>query len=163
VSLEDIAERASVTAQTILRRYSCKDDLIAAAADEARQSIKGQRDEVPVGDVAGAIKALVRTYEEHGDRVSRLLAQEERVAAFRLITDAGRAYHRQWVERVFAPFLATPRGSRRQRLSAQLIAICDLYAWKVLRRDLGLSRENTELAMIEAAMAIVAAPNDRSD
>ena len=27
VSLEDIAERAGVTVQTILRRYSCKDDL----------------------------------------------------------------------------------------------------------------------------------------
>lgn len=163
VSLEDIAKRAGVTVQTILRRYSCKDDLIAASANEARQSIKSLREGAPVGDVAGAIKALVHTYEEHGGRVLRLLAQEERVASFRLITDAGRAYHRQWVERVFARFLATRTGSKRQRLLAQLIAICDLYSWKVLRRDLGLSREKTELAMIEAVMAIVAAPNDRSD
>jgi AcrR family transcriptional regulator len=81
-----MAERAGVTMQTILRRFSCRDDLIAAAADEARQSIKSQRDEVPAGDVADAIKALVYTYEELGDRVLRLLAQEERVAAFRLIT-----------------------------------------------------------------------------
>jgi len=163
VSLEDIAERAGVTVQTILRRFSCKDDLIAAAADEARQSIKSQRDEVPVGDVAGAIKALVYTYEEHGDRVLRLLAQEERVAAFRLITDAGRAYHRQWVERVFAQFLAIRTGSKRQRLLAQLISICDLYSWKVLRRDLGLSRDATKLAMTEAVMAVVAAGNDHGD
>ena len=143
--------------QTILRH------LIAAAADEARRSIKSQRDEVPVGDVAGAIKALVNTYEEHGDRVLRLLAQEERVAAFRLITDAGRAYHRQWVERVFAQFLAIRTGSKRQRLLAQLISICDLYSWKVLRRDLGLSRDATKLAMTEAVMAVVAAGNDHGD
>jgi AcrR family transcriptional regulator len=163
VSLEDIAERAGVTVQTILRRYSCKEDLIAAAANEARQSIKSLRDEAPVGDVAGAIKALVHTYEDHGDRVLRLLAQEERVAAFRLITDTGRAYHRQWVEHVFAPFLATRTGSKRQRLLAQLIAICDLYSWKVLRRDLGLSREKTEIAVIEIVMAIAAAQSDHSD
>jgi AcrR family transcriptional regulator len=163
VSLEDIAERAGVTVQTILRRYNCKDDLIAASANEARQSIKSLRDGASSADVAGAIKALIRTYEEHGGRVLRLLAQEERVASFRLITDAGRAYHRQWVERVFARVLAARTGSKRQRLLAQLIAICDLYSWKVLRRDLGLSKEKTELAMLEAVMAIVAAPNDPSD
>jgi len=163
VSLEDIAERAGVTVQTILRRYNSKDDLIAAAANEVRQSLRSQRDEVPVGDVVSAIKALVYSYEEHGDRFLRLLAQEERVAAFRLITDTGRAYHHQWVERVFAPFLAIRTGSKRQRLLAQLISICDLYSWKVLRRDLGLSRDKTELAMTEAVMAVVAAPNDRSD
>src|SRR5262249_30945716 len=154
VSLEDIAERSGVTVQTILRRYSSKDDLIAAAANEARQSIRSQRDEVPVGDVVGAIKALVYSYEEHGDRVLRLLAQEERVAAFRLITDAGRAYHRQWVERVFAPFLAIRTGSKRQRLLAQLISICDLYSWKVLRRDLSLNRDKTELAITQAVRAV---------
>src|SRR5262249_40127406 len=48
VSLEDIAEGAGVTVQTTLRRYSPKDDLIAAAANEARQSLRSQRDEAPV-------------------------------------------------------------------------------------------------------------------
>jgi AcrR family transcriptional regulator len=163
VSLEDIAERAGVTVQTILRRYSSKDDLIAAAANEARQSLRSQRDEAPVGDVVGAIKVLVHNYEEHGNRVLRLLAQEDRVPAFRLITDAGRAYHVLWVERVFAPFLAKRTGSKRRDLLAQLIAVCDLYFWKVLRWDLGLSQEKTERAMIEAVMAIGTARNDRSD
>jgi AcrR family transcriptional regulator len=163
VSLEDIAERSGVTVQTILRRYSSKDDLIAAAANEARQSLRSQRDEAPVGDVVGAIKVLVHSYEEHGDRVLRLLAQEDRVPAFRLITDAGRAYHAQWVERVFAPFLANRTGSKRRSLLAQLIAVCDLCFWKVLRWDLGLSQEKTERAMIEAVMAIGTARNGRSD
>ena len=47
---------------------------------------------------------------------------------------------------------------------AQLIAVCDLYFWKVLRRDLGLSQENTERAMIQAVIAIgTARANARSD
>jgi hypothetical protein len=34
-----------------------------------------------------------------------MLAQEERVAAFCSITDAGRAFHHEWVGRTFAPSL----------------------------------------------------------
>ncbi len=33
--------------------------------------------------------------------VLRLLAQEERVPAFRFVTDAGRVRYYEWVERVF--------------------------------------------------------------
>jgi hypothetical protein len=32
---------------------------------------------------------------------------------------------------------------------AELVAICDVYVWKLLRRDAGLSRDQTELALIE--------------
>jgi hypothetical protein len=32
---------------------------------------------------------------------------------------------------------------------AQLVAICDVYTWKLLRRDAGLSRKQTELALVE--------------
>jgi AcrR family transcriptional regulator len=150
VSLEDIAERAGVTVQTILRRFGSKEELISAAAKAARKSLRSQRDNAPVDDVAGAVGLLVNTYEEHGDRVLRLLAQEDRVAAFRLVTNAGREYHYEWVERVFASLLTRRAGSARERLLGQLIAITDLYFWKVLRHDLGLSREQTTLAISEA-------------
>ena len=156
VSLEDVAERAGVTVQTVLRRFGSKEELISAAAQEARKRVRSQRDRAPVGDVAGAVKVLMEAYEEHGDRYLRLLAQEERVPAFRSITDTGRAHHYGWVERVFAPLLAERTGPQRERLLAQLIAICDLYFWKLLRRDLGLSPEQTELAVIEAITALEA-------
>ena len=46
-----------------------------------------------------------------------------------------------------APLLADgPTSERKQRL-AQIIALTDLYVWKVLRRDLGLSRDETEIAV----------------
>jgi AcrR family transcriptional regulator len=154
VSLEDVAERAGVTVRTVLRRFDSKEELISAAAQEARRRVRSQRDRAPVGDVAGAVKVIVETYEEHGDRYLRLLAQEERVPAFRSITDTGRAHHYGWVERVFAPLLAERTGPQRERLLAQLIAVCDLYFWKLLRRDMGLSPEQTELAVIEAITAL---------
>ena len=156
VSLEDVAERAGVTVQTVLRRFGSKEELISAAAKGERGRVRSQRDRAPVGDVAGAVKVLVGAYEEHGDRYLRLLAQEERVPAFRSITDTGRAYHHEWVERVFVPLLAQRTGSKRERLLAQLIAICDLYFWKLLRRDMGLSREQRELTITEAITALEA-------
>src|SRR5215211_6359280 len=141
VSLEDIAERSGVTVQTVIRRVGSKERLIEAAAEEGKSQVVRQRDQAPVGDIEGAVKNLVDHYEEWGDGVLRLLAQEERVAAFRAVTDTGRALHYEWVERTFAPLLAKRTGEERQRLLAELIAICDVYFWKVLHRDLGLSRE----------------------
>src|SRR3712207_1924533 len=154
VSLEDIAERAGVTVQTVIRRFGSKERLIEAAAEEANRRVVRQRDQAPVGDVEGLVKNLVDHYEKWGDGVLRLLAQEERVPALRSVTDAGRALHYQWVERVFAPLLAERTGKARRRLLAELIAICDVYFWKLLRRDLGLSREQTELAIRETILAL---------
>src|SRR5918997_3185546 len=154
VSLEDIAERAGVTVQTVLRRFGSKEQLIEAAAEEGTRQVTHQRYQAPIGDVEGAINNLVDHYEEWGDTALRLLAQEERVAAFRSITDAGRAFHHEWVERTFAPLLAEREGAARRRLLAELIAICDVYFWKLLRRDLRLSREQTELALKETILSL---------
>jgi AcrR family transcriptional regulator len=154
VSLEDIAERAGVTVRTVIRRFGNKERLIEAAAEEGTRQITVQRRQAPVGDVEGAVSNLVDHYEEWGDTALRLLAQEERVAAFRSLTDAGRAFHYEWVERTFAPLLAKRTGEERRRLLAELIAVCDVYFWKLLRRDMGLSREQTELAIRETILAL---------
>lgn len=155
VTLEDIAERAGVTVRTVIRRFGSKERLIEAAAEEGTRQVTHQRYQAPIGDIEGAVKNLVDHYDEGwGDTALRLLAQEERVAAFRSITDAGRAIHYEWVERTFAPLLAKRTGEERRRLLAELIAICDVYFWKLLRRDLGLSREQTELAIRETILAL---------
>lgn len=154
VSLDDVAERAGVTVQTVLRRFDNKERLIEAASEVVRGRVSDQRNEAPVGDVAGAVENLVDHYEEWGESVLRLLAQEDRIPAFRKTTDAGRAMHYEWVERTFAPFLAERDGPSRKRLLAELVAVCDVYVWKILRRDLGLSRKQTELALREMILAL---------
>lgn len=154
VSLEDIAERAGVTVQTVLRRFGNKERLIEAATEVVSERVMSQRNEAPVDDIAGAVENLVDHYEEWGDSVLRLLAQEDRVPAFRKTTDAGRALHYEWVERTFASLLSEHTVGARERLRAGLIAVCDVYFWKLLRRDLGLSREQTELAIRETILAL---------
>src|SRR5919202_4501274 len=48
VSLEDVARRAGVTVQTVLRRFGSKDRLLDAATEVTRGRVAGQRDEAPV-------------------------------------------------------------------------------------------------------------------
>jgi AcrR family transcriptional regulator len=148
-SLDEVARRAGVTVQTVIRRFGGKEGLFAAAAEREAGRVQRQRDATPAGDVAGAVRELVEHYEKMGDRVLRLLAEEERVPQLREIADRGRAYHRDWCARVFAHALESREGVEGRRRLAQLVTVCDVYAWKLLRRDAGLSRRQTELALVE--------------
>ena len=158
VSLEEVARRAGVSVQTVIRRFGGKDGLFAAAAERETLAIRDQRDQAPVGDVTAAVPVLVDHYETYGDRVVKMLSEQDRVPALRQIVDIGRAVHRQWCARVFAATLAARAGVERQRRLAQLVAVCDVYMWKLLRRDAGLSRRQTELAIVELLTPLVEAP-----
>jgi hypothetical protein len=102
-----------------------------------------------VGDVAGAVTNVVASYEHWGANRLRLLAQEDRIPVVAQSVEAGRRYHRAWVERVFAPLVTGLRGSERKRVVAALVMVTDVYTWKLLRRDLGLSRRDTERTMVQ--------------
>ena len=149
ISLDDVAARAGVTKQTVLRRFETKDRLLAAAAEREEQRVRGERGAVAPGDVRGAVSALVAHYERVGHGVLRMLAEEGRNPGVAAIADRGRAYHAEWCETVFAPALAGVNPAPRRRRLAQLIAITDVLTWKLLRHDGGLSRRETELALRE--------------
>jgi AcrR family transcriptional regulator len=149
ISLDEVAQRAGVTVQTVIRRFGGRQGVLAAAADREAERVGGQRDEAPVGDLPQAVRVLVEHYEAYGDRVLKMLAEEAHVPGLRPIVDRGRAVHRDWCARVFAPALDRLGGVERKRRLAQLVAVCDVYTWKLLRRDAGLSRRQTELALVE--------------
>src|SRR5690242_12712167 len=46
-------------------------------------------------------------------------------------------------------------GAARKRLLAQLVAICDVYTWFLLRRQRGLTRRETERALLEMLAPLV--------
>lgn len=149
VSLDEVARRAGVTVQTVIRRFGGREGLMLAAGARESERIRRQRDEAPVGDVAGAVHVLAEHYERFGDGVLRLLAEEHRSPRLRDIADIGRRVHREWCERVFAPALHGRSGVERERRLAQIVAVCDVYTWRLLRRDADLSRRQTELALAE--------------
>src|SRR5919106_3205064 len=152
ISLDDVARRAGVTVQTVLRHFGSRDGLVAAAAEQATSEVLAQRSEAPVGDVSGAVENLLEHYESWGRTALRLLAQEERVPQLRLIADGGRAAHYAWVERTFGPFLGETSDPL---LRPKLIALTDVFTWKLLRLDLGLDRTETASALASMIRAVV--------
>jgi AcrR family transcriptional regulator len=152
ITLEDVARRAGVTGQTVLRHFGSRDRLVTAAAEQAMSEVVEQRSAAPVGDVDGAVENLLDHYEEWGRSALRLLAQEERVPQLRVLADGGRAAHYQWVEHTFGPFLAETSDPL---LRPKLIALTDVFTWKLLRLDLGLDRTETASALATMIRAVV--------
>jgi AcrR family transcriptional regulator len=149
IRLDEVAARAGVTVQTVIRRFGGRDGLLEAAASRGQARVREARGAVTPGDVQGAVANLVDHYEELGDRVMRMLAEEQRVPAVGQVVEQGRRLHRDWCRTAFAPFLTGLSGVARDRRLAQLVAVCDVYTWKLLRRDCGLSRAQTEQAITE--------------
>jgi AcrR family transcriptional regulator len=159
VPLEEIADRADTTAQTVLRHFGTKDGVMSAAIRRETGRVVAEREQVPVGDAAAVAAYLAGHYEEAGDSVLYLLSEERRLPVAAEIVGQGRELHRSWVARTFAPWLeGLERGARRRR-HALLVAATDVYTWKLLRRDARLGRDQYELAVRELLQSIEGGPS----
>lgn len=140
MTLNAIAERAGVTRQTVLRHFGSKEELILAAAAWMQPQLDDGR-RVDVSDREGALDALVDQYEFMGDANIRMLQVEDRFETVQTLLRDARAYHRAWIEEVFSPQLDGLAGGDRRRTIDALYAATDVGTWKLLRRDLGRSRD----------------------
>ena len=138
----------------MIRRFGTKERLIEAAAEEGTRQVVRQRDQAPVGDIEGAVENLVDHYEEWADSALRLLGAGGAGCGVPLDYRRGSRFPLRMGGAHVRPLLAKRTGTARRRLLAELVAICDVYFWKLLRRDLGLSREQTELAITETILAL---------
>jgi len=142
IALDDVAARARVSVQTVLRHFGSRAGLVEAAVPHAEREVRAER-RVPVGDVDQAVAVVVDHYEQRGDGVLLMLAQEGHEPLMARVTGRGRQVHRDWVADVFAPYLPEP-GEQRETLVDLLAVATDVYTWKQLRRDRGLGRAATE-------------------
>jgi AcrR family transcriptional regulator len=161
IVLADVAGRAGVTVQTILRHFGSRDGLFDAAVTFANTEVVAER-AAPVGDVAEAVRVIVDHYEARGDWVIALLGQETSDERIRGITMPGKQLHRDWVEKVFEPQLSARTEAGRAVIADLLVVATDVYTWKLLRRDRGLSRDRTEQRMRQLVDAILASPGEKS-
>ena len=150
VPLAAIAERAGVSERTVLRHFGNRAGLFAATIKEGSERVEQERFVVSPGDLDGAVANLMAHYEASGDAVIARLAEEGSDERIDTILDNGRAMHRRWVAEKLGSLLdaGLDRPTRRRRL-AQLVAVCDVYTWKLLRRDSGLGPEQTKTAIAE--------------
>lgn len=146
VTLNDIADDAGVTVQTVIRRFGSKEELFVTLAERESERILAEREPLEGEDVAldSAVSTLVAHYERDGETVLNLLSQESRFPLVAEVVAAGREMHEKWVRKHCQPVLAGSSGAERKRRLEAAIAATDLYTWKLLRLDRGIDREEVE-------------------
>jgi AcrR family transcriptional regulator len=133
----------------VIRRFGGKEGLLDAVYERMGREIMGRRI-APKGDIAAGVKVVIEDYEKAGPMVIRALAQEDRFAAIREVTDVGRKAHRNWLAELFSEPLATLPAARARMLLDALVVATDLYVWKLIRVD--MRRPTAELQALMEAM-----------
>ncbi len=151
ITLREIAAAAGVALQTVINHFGTKEGVLAATIETraGQELFMGSRSKADSDDIEGAVDLLVEDYERIGDMVIRNLALEGRVPSITPALEVGRQEHRDWVRRVFPAALDALRGRAFRRRLDLLVCATDVYTWKLLRRDRGLSRPQTAGAIGE--------------
>jgi AcrR family transcriptional regulator len=159
VTIASVAAGAGVSHQTVLNHFDSKEGLFLAAADIFSADIADLHDRRRPIDARSAVALLVDRYEETGDGNARLASVQDRIEAVGVALDSGRAHHQAWLEDVFGERLPRAPAERRRALHA-LYTATDVFSWKLLRRDLGLSRRATQQVITDMVEALLASwPN----
>jgi len=159
ITLKAIADGAGVTVQTVLRHMGSREGCFEAVGARLAERVAAHRGVSEAGDVPGAIEGLLAHYEADGRLVLKLLSQESGSDPLaRHAAATGRAYHRDWVRRCFAPWLGEHGGAGERTRVDALVAATDLYVWKLLRLDLGRSRADTEAVILRLVTSVLEGP-----
>lgn len=142
VTLTAIAKASGVSHQTVLNHFESKEGVVLGVAEIVRAETQALRTVAEPGDVDSAVHALVEDYERMGDANFRWAAAEG-LTTMAALLDEARREHQAWLVQQFGERLPTEPVPRRRAVDA-LHAATDVYTWKLLRRDLGLTRTETE-------------------
>jgi AcrR family transcriptional regulator len=153
VTLADIAKGAGVSHQTVLNHFESKEGVVRGVAELMKGETTSARYDAQPGDVPGAVRALVGEYERMGDANFRWAATE-RLPTLIEVLDEARQFHQAWIVELFGERLPTTPAARKRAVHA-LHAATDVYTWKLLRRDLRLSRTETEKTIADLIVGVL--------
>lgn len=157
IRLEDIAADAEVTVQTVVRRFGSKHGLLAATVEREFARLAGDRAAAMGDGPESTLHSLVAYYEHHGVLILKLYAEAHQAPGVPELAERGRTFHVQWCREAFADALGTGLDKRtRDRRLAQVVAVCDATTWRILRQDGGLSPAQTERALLELLLPLLA-------
>jgi len=143
LTLEKVAEKSGVTVRTILRKFGSKEGLIKNSIEHDGGRFTQDRMQVTPGDLPGILDALLEEYELMGDALIRTLTVEYEFPSTAEMLRKARSIHREWCEMVFEPFLPGRLSDTYETVLSSFIASTEFYLWKLMRKDLGKSPEQT--------------------
>jgi AcrR family transcriptional regulator len=157
MTVDMIAAGANTTVRTVLRLFGSKEELLARALHSLGQF--GLASITP-NDVEALVNGTYDFYEKVGDTVIRWLADEPRSAAMHEHLNIGRQHLRDWVAKAFGSKLGQLQGGARRELLDALIVAFDVYTWKLLRRDFGLSQRAAEATTLRIVRGLIGGYKD---
>ena len=160
ITLQAIAEASDVSHQTVLNHFASKEGVAFAAARLLSDETGAARAQARPGDIAGAIAVLAGEYERFGDANARWAMSSERLGSLAPLLHEARINHQNWLHHIFGALLPKPGAAARRAILA-LHGATDVYTWKLLRRDLRLTRHETEAVMVDLVNGVLRAPSDR--
>ncbi len=161
ITLANVAERAGVGLQTVIRRVGTKDGLIRATAEWVDPQVQESRGAPPGSDPWAVAEAVAAQYERWGAMTDRLLRQEDASPAIGELAQHGRINHRLWIEATFASELDGLTPEERHAMRARLVGVTGVELWQVLRHVEGLSAQQATQAVADLIAACLTTPHGR--
>lgn len=157
VSLNAIARAAGVSHQTVLNHCGTKAGVVLAAGALFSERIRGLEADAVAGDVASVVGTTCRRYEALGDANVRWEAMSSRVPEIAEGLARGRLIFQSWLQDMLGDLMpGDDEPEERRRVLLGLHAALDVFTWKLLRRDLGLSQEQTERQLSDLVLGVLA-------
>ena len=157
VSLIEIARAAGVSHQTVLNHCESKSGVLLAAGELFSEEIRDLEADAVPGDVTSVVRTTCVRYEALGDANARWAAMGTRAPEVAESLARGRLGFQSWLEEVLGDLLpGEDDPDERRRVLLGLHAALDVFTWKLLRRDLGLSQEQTEAQLTDLVLGVLA-------
>lgn len=157
VSLKEIAKAAGVSHQTLLNHCENKAGVLLAAGEVFSEQVTALEVSAVPGDVASIVRATCIRYEALGDANARWSAMRTRSPEVAEGLERGRRNFQIWLEEMFDELMPSGDDSdERKRVLIGLHAALDVFTWRLLRRELGLSQERTEQQLTDLVLGVLA-------
>ena len=157
VSLNEIARAAGVSHQTVLNHCESKAGVLMAAGELFSEEIRNLEVDAVVGDVTSVVRTTCIRYEVLGDANARWAAMSTRAPEVAEGLARGRSGFQSWLEEMLGDLMPSDADpAERRRVLLGLHAALDVCTWKLLRRDLGLSQDQTEAQLTDLVLGVLA-------
>jgi AcrR family transcriptional regulator len=157
VSLNEIARAAGVSHQTVLNHCENKAGVLLAAGELFSEEIRELEAGAVAGDVTSVVHVTCLRYEALGDANARWAAMSTRAPEVAEGLARGRLGFQSWLEEMLGDVMpGDDDPSERRRVLLGLHAALDVFTWKLLRRDLGLSQKQTEAQLTDLVLGVLA-------